>query len=57
MGDKSLFSLKQEKGDQVTLFALEMEKTDTHSNAGTPCTGFWSSHITDQYVWKALKNQ
>lgn len=40
MGDKSLFNLKQEKGDQVTWFALEMEKTDTHSNAGTPCTGF-----------------
>lgn len=56
MGARNLSSLKQEKGEQVTLFALEMEKTDTHSNAWAPCTGFWSSHITDQNVWKALKN-
>lgn len=56
MGARSLSNLKQEKGEQVTLFALEVEKTDTHSNAWAPCTGVLSSHITDQYVWKALKN-
>lgn len=34
MGARNLPSLKQEKGEQVTLLALEMEKTDTHSNDG-----------------------
>lgn len=29
MGARSLSNLKQEKGEQVTLFALEVEETDT----------------------------
>lgn len=38
-GSQESFQPKQEKKEQVTLFALEREKTDTHSNAWAPCTG------------------
>lgn len=40
MGTRNLSNLKQEKGEQVILLALEMERTDTPSNDGLLLLGF-----------------